>query len=73
MGVFTVQSIVLGGKGLPYLAEPVFDYVSCGRYDTSNVPTEIIPDTSLRFVIEKVIHIPDVNSSLLLLYGVVSN
>lgn len=46
---------MLGGNGLPYLAEPVFDYISSGVYDTSVVPTEIIPDSSLRFVVEKVI------------------
>ena len=53
LGVYTVLSILHGGTGLPFLAKPVFDYLSTGHYSAIVQETEI-PDVSLRFLIKKV-------------------
>ena len=46
-------SIVYGGNGFPFLAKPVFDYLTTGFYNIT-VPEAEIPDASLRSIITKV-------------------
>ena len=53
IGVYIVLSIVYGGKGYPFLAEPVFDYLSTERYNIT-IPEEDIPDSSLKHIVTKV-------------------
>ena len=53
IGVYVVLSIAYGGKGYPFLAEPVFDYISTERYNIA-IPEEDIPDASLKSIVSKV-------------------
>ena len=48
------MSVVQGGCGFPFLAQPVFDYLVQGHYKGMNVPASDIPDVSLRFIMGKV-------------------
>ena len=54
LGVFTVLSVLHGGNGLPFLAKPVFDYLTTGCYSAIIVPDTEIPEIPLRFLIKKV-------------------
>ena len=54
LGIYCVLSIIHGGNGYPFLAQPVFDYFATGAYNSINVPTSEIPDPILQLVIEKV-------------------
>ena len=53
IGIFIVLSIIYGGNGFPFLAKPVFDYLTSGHY-SAIVPEAEIPDASLRLIIIKV-------------------
>lgn len=54
MGQYTAMSIMQGGCGFPFLAEPVFDYISTGKYTGIQVDVADVPDVPLKFVLEKV-------------------
>ena len=49
------MSILQGGNGFPFLADAVYDYFCTGVYTGINVTNEEIPDSTLQFVIEKVL------------------
>ena len=55
LGKYTVKSITQGGCGVPFLALPVYEYISTGK-----LPTDVeahlrnIPDVTPRFVLQKV-------------------
>lgn len=53
MGVYCVLSIIYGGKGYPFLAEPVFAYLATGQYSIM-IPEADIPDALLKSVVVKV-------------------
>ena len=53
--VYTVLSIIHGGSGMPVFAEPVYDYFITGKYQKVEIDARDIPDTVLKFIIEKVI------------------
>ncbi len=49
------MSITQGGCGLPFLALPVYNYISSGELAPHfNVPLEYIPNPTVRFIVEKV-------------------
>jgi len=48
------MSIVQGGNGFPFLAEPVYDYLCTGRCTGISVGITTIPDPTLQFVVTKV-------------------
>ena len=48
-----VLSIIYGGKGYPFLAEPVFEYLATGKYSIT-IPEVDIPDALLKLVVTKV-------------------
>ena len=48
------MSVCQGGSGLPFLAEPVYNYLCTGELREIEITTEDIPDPSLQFVIQKV-------------------
>ena len=54
LGMYCVLSIIHGGNGWPFLAQPVFEYIVTGTYHCIDVPTSEIPDPVLQHVIEKV-------------------
>lgn len=54
LGMFCVLSILHGGNGFPFLAEPVYNYIVTGAYNCIHAATEDIPDNVLRLVIVKV-------------------
>ena len=55
LGVYTALSIIHGGSGMPVFAEPVYDYFITGKYQKVEIDAQDIPDTFLKFIIEKVI------------------
>ncbi len=48
------MSIMQGGGGLPFLAEPVYNYLCTGVSTGIEVHNKDIPDHTLRFVLDKV-------------------
>ena len=54
LGMFCVLSVLHGGNGFPFLAEPVYNYIVTGAYNCIQVATEDVPDNVLQLVIEKV-------------------
>ena len=50
LGVFVVLSIAYGNSGIPFLAEPVFDYISTNSYCMA-IPESQIPDIELQRVV----------------------
>ena len=50
------MSVVHRGNGFPFLAQPVFEYLISGSYNSIYAPPEEIPDPVLQFVIVKVIY-----------------
>ena len=54
LGQYTVMSIAQGGCGIPFLAPPVYDYISTGKLPDVKVHLKDIPDATLRFVLQKV-------------------
>lgn len=57
MGQYTVMSIAQGGSGFPFLAPPVYAYISSGNCSTINWELEDIADPTLKFAVEKVYNI----------------
>lgn len=49
-----VLSILHGGNGLPFLAPPVYKYLVTGSYDSISVSASEIPESTMKFVVEKV-------------------
>ena len=47
--------MVYGGNGLPFLAQPVFEYLLSGSYNAISVPASEIPDPVIQFIVEKVL------------------
>ena len=54
LGVFFVLSVMHGGNGMPFMAQPVFDYLVSGTYTEVKVAATEIPDHIIRFIVEKV-------------------
>jgi len=55
MGVYAVLSIMQGGCGLPFLAKPVFNYISgIGECVGIKIDDNEIPDGLLKLVVRKV-------------------
>jgi len=48
------MSVVQGGCGLPCLAEPVYEYICSGKCTYLDVDNKEIPDSNLKFVVQKV-------------------
>ena len=48
------MSITQKGCGFPFLAEPVFDYISTGKYTGIPVDVADVPNVPMKFVLEKV-------------------
>ncbi len=49
------MSIVQGGNGIPFLAPPVYDYLSTGKFPSNiNIDHVDVPYPNLRFVLEKI-------------------
>ena len=48
------MSICQGGMGIPFLAQPVYDYLYYEKCVGLNVNVTDLPDPVLKFVIEKV-------------------
>ena len=48
------MSITQGGSGLPFVAECVYKYLCSGESTGISVPTDKVPDRTLRFALEKV-------------------
>ena len=56
MGVYTVMSISQGGCGLPFLAHPVFNYITgMGDCVGATISDDEIPDGLLKLIVTKVI------------------
>ena len=56
MGIYTVMSITQGGCGLPFLARPVFSYITgMGECTGNRVDINEIPEGLLKLIINKVI------------------
>ena len=53
-GRFVAMSICHGGMGIPFLAQPVYDYLCYEKCVGLNVNVTDLPDPVLKFVIEKV-------------------
>jgi hypothetical protein len=53
LGMFCVLSISYGGIGMPFFSKEVFEYFSRGACYAFGVSVENIPDTFLRYTIEK--------------------
>ena len=60
------MSITQGGNGFPFLAECVYKYFCTGESTGASIPTEKVPDATLRFTLEKVKKFHNNNVSLLL-------
>ena len=56
LGLYTVMSITQGGCGVPFLAPPVYDYISTRKLPDIRLHLKDIPDATLRFVLQKVTH-----------------
>ena len=55
LGQYTVMSITQGGCSVPFLAPPVYEYISTGKLPTDiEVNLKDIPDATLRFALQKV-------------------
>lgn len=54
LGQYIAMSIVQGGCGLPCLADPVYEYICSGKCTYLDVDNEEIPDSKLKFVVQKV-------------------
>ena len=52
LGVFTAMSITQGGNGFPFLAECVYTYLCSGESTGIFVPTDKVPDQTLRLALE---------------------
>ena len=52
--MFLVLSVMHGGNGMPFMAQPVFDYLVSGPYTEVKVVATEIPDHMIRFIVEKV-------------------
>lgn len=48
------MSIAQGGNGFPFLAPPVYDYISSGKYNIDECKFDDIPDPVLKFSVKKV-------------------
>ena len=48
------MSIVQGGSGFPFLAPPVYSYLSTGKCNNIDWQLEDVPDPTLKFAVEKV-------------------
>ena len=48
------MSIMQGGSGFPFLAEPVYRYMCTGESTGIVVSNDQVPDHTLRFVLDKV-------------------
>lgn len=48
------MSIIQGGSGFPFLAKPVYSYISRGKYTNIEIMVDDIPDPALKFAVEKV-------------------
>ena len=48
------MSITQGGSGFPFLARPVYEYITTGKYTNITVEANDIPDVTLKFAFEKV-------------------
>ena len=48
------MSIIQGGSGLPFLAEPVYNYLCTGECTGLAIQTEEVPDPTVRFVLKRV-------------------
>ena len=55
LGQFTVMSITRGGCRFPFLAQPVYDYITTGKL-SRDIQVEMmdIPDPTLQFILRKV-------------------
>ncbi len=50
------MSITQGGCGLPFLALPVYNYISSGELAPHfNVPLEYIPNPTVRFIVMSIL------------------
>ena len=49
------MSILHGGVGLPTLAQPVYNYIVHGSYSHTNLPLSEVPESTLKFVLQKVV------------------
>ena len=57
LGKFVAMSVTQGGGGFPFLAPPVYEYITTGKYTNIAVSTTDIPDMTLKFAVEKVQYI----------------
>ena len=53
-GIYIAISIIQGGNGFPFLAEPVYSYMCTGTATGIEILTKDIPDPTLLYIIEKV-------------------
>lgn len=55
LGQYTVMSITQGGCRVPFLAPPVYEYITTGKLPTDiEVNLRDMPEETLRFVLQKV-------------------
>ena len=54
LGQYAAMSILQGGNGFSFFAEPVYKYFTAGKRTGIDILNDQIPDHTLRFVIEKV-------------------
>ena len=54
MGQLMAMSLLQQGSGFPYLAPPVYQYISGVEVSKIDVSVEDIPNVELRSIIEKV-------------------
>ena len=54
IGRYTGISILQGGSGLPLFSESVYSYMSTGKLTGFEIPNGLLPDHTLRYVVEKV-------------------
>ena len=52
--MFFVLSVMHGGNRMPFMAQPVFNYLVSGSYAEVKVAATEIPDHMIRFIVEKV-------------------
>ena len=49
-----MMSVVQGGCGFPFMAQPLYNYIVHGSIKGINVSVSDIPDGTLRFIVAKV-------------------
>ena len=55
MGQLMAMSLLQQGSGFPYLAPPIYQYISGAELSEIDVSVEDVPSFELRNIIEKVI------------------